>query len=179
MTISTWQNHFWDINLCFPPYFPFIPVQSRCILSRPFEMSCLRMLCRRNYGECQKTLKTWGLWRSDAMCLGRRKRRALGSKVRERKTFSKLRKETEVEGFRIVRSILLEQLPWWGGDSHTAEVLRLNGSEEMGMNCMWIVFIKAGFEVKERQWVVSSRKGSLETHLSLEFLMTKSECVYR
>lgn len=49
----------------------------------------------------------------------------------------------------------------------------------MGMNCMWIVFIKAGFEVKERQWVVSSRKGSLETHLSLEFLMTKSECVYR
>lgn len=105
VTISTWQNHFWDINLCFPPYFPFIPVQSRCILSRPFEMSCLRMLCRRNYGECQKTLKTWGLWRSDAMCLGRRKRRALGSKVRERKTFSKLRKETEVEGFRIVRSI--------------------------------------------------------------------------
>lgn len=105
VTISTWQNHFWDINLCFPPYFPFIPVQSMCILSRPFEMSCLRMFCRRNYGECQKTLKTWGLWRSDAMCLGRRKRSALGSKVRERKTFSKLRKETEVEGFRIVRSI--------------------------------------------------------------------------
>lgn len=55
--------------------------------------------------ECQKPFKTWRLSKSEDMCLGGRKRNALGSKVRERKPFPKLRKETEVEEFRIARSV--------------------------------------------------------------------------
>lgn len=58
VSISPWQDHFWDINLCLALYFPFIPVQSRDILSRPFEIPRLRMFCRRNCRESQKPLKT-------------------------------------------------------------------------------------------------------------------------